>query len=319
MPVTRLAFLGSGALGIPTLSALHSAGLVHVVMSQPDRPAGRGLQPAPTPISLWAMQQGVPLIRTQNANEGEALQAVRAAGGPLVVVAFGQRLEAPLIEGRESVNLHPSDLPRWRGAAPIQRAMLAGESRIGVCAIRLAQRMDAGNVLERFFIEVGQQETASEVLDRVAVEAVPMMQRVVMRWLHAAGQAPIDEQQQVDAQATRAAKLSKADASVCFSDSADRVRLRVHGLQPWPGCVVRVNTQLLRLLRVAQGSLPTSGKPGELLADCSIACGNGSVMPLQVQPQSGKVMPWLEWLRGQRLTAHEGVVLQSTFTPEQSS
>lgn len=290
-----IAFLGSGSLGVPTLAALHADGLVRAVVSQPDRPAGRGLRTQPTPVSTWALEHGVPLVRTENANGGEALEAVRAAGGPLVVVAFGQKLGPELIEGRLSVNLHPSALPKWRGAAPIQRAMLAGEGRIGVCAIAVAQRMDAGDVLDSFDTDLGESETAGEALDRVALESVPMMRRVVGRLLRGDGSG----RAQLDAHATRAAKLSKADASVTFDQSADRVRLRVNGLQPWPGCVVRVAGQEVRWLRAAPSD--GSGRPGELLRDGSVACAPGAVRPIEVQPAGGRAMPWADWLRGRRV------------------
>jgi methionyl-tRNA formyltransferase len=300
-----VAFLGSGSLGVPTLEALHSAGRLGVVVSQPDRPAGRGLKLAPTPVSEWALARGVRLVRTENANEGEALEAVRATGGPLVVVAFGQKLGPQLLDGRLSVNLHPSALPRWRGAAPIQRAMLAGESRIGVCAIAVAERMDAGTILDAFETDIGPQETAGEVLDRVAVEAVPMMLRVVDRLLHGQGEGRTQD----ESLACRAAKLSKADASVDFDQSADRVRLRVNGLQPWPGCVVRMVGQEVRLLRM--GPAQGAGSPGTLLADGAVACAGGAVRPIEVQPPGGKSMAWNDWLRGRRM--EPGTVLQSAF------
>lgn len=300
----RVAFLGSGTLGVPTLEALHRVGLVGVVISQPDRPAGRGRQRTPTPVSAWAIAHGVPLVRTEDANTGEALDAVRACGGPLVVVAFGQRLGPPLLEGRRSVNLHPSALPRWRGAAPIQRAMMAGESSIGVCAIAVAARMDAGDVLGRFETQAGPTETAAEVLDRVAREAVPMMERVVRALLSGESSG----MPQDDALATRAAKLSKSDAWVDLAASAQAVRLRVNGLQPWPGCVASVEGREVRLLRV--GPAEGGGTPGELLHGGAVACGEGAVTPLEVQSPGGRPMPWGEWLRGQRLGV--GARMEST-------
>ena len=302
---TGVAFLGSGSLGVPTLAALHAAGLVRVVVSQPDRPAGRGLKTQPTPVSALAIEHGVPLVRTENANEGEALAAVRAAGGPLVVVAFGQKLGHELIGERLSVNLHPSALPKWRGAAPIQRAMLAGEGRIGVCAIAVAERMDAGTILDSFETPLGDAETAGEALDRAATESVPMMCRVVERLMRGDGSGRAQD----DALATRAAKLSKADASVTFDQPADRVRLRVNGLQPWPGCVVRVAGQDVRLLRVA--SAQGAGRPGELLADFSVARAAGAVQPIDVQPPGGKAMGWADWLRGRRIGA--GAIVEPAF------
>lgn len=300
-----ISFLASGALGVPTLAALHADGLVRVVVSQPDRPAGRGLKPQPTPVSTWALERGVPLVRTANANEGEALQAVQAAQGPMVVVAFGQKLGPALIEGRLTVNLHPSALPKWRGAAPIQRAMLAGEARIGVCAIAVAARMDAGDILDSFETDVGERETAGEALDRVAIESVPMMRRVVARLMQGDGSGRAQD----DALASRAAKLSRADASVSFDQPAERVRLRVNGLQPWPGCVVRVAGHELRWLRLACGT--GNGRPGELLRDGSVACAMGAVLPVDVQPAGGRAMPWSDWLRGRRI--EPGAIVEPAF------
>lgn len=301
-----VSFLGSGSLGVPTLEALHAAGLLRVVVSQPDRPAGRGLKLVPTPVSQWALAKGVALVRTDDANRGEALEAIQAAGGPLVVVAFGQKLGPELLAGRLSVNLHPSALPRWRGAAPIQRAMLAGESRIGVCAIAVAERMDAGVILDSFETDIGPQETAGEVLDRVALESVPMMLRVVERLLRGDGHGHTQD----ESRACRAAKLSKADASVDFRDPADRVRLRVNGLQSWPGCVVRVAGQDLRWLRA--GPAQGDGAPGTLLGDGAVACAAGAVRPIEVQPPGGKAMAWADWLRGRRIEA--GAVVESAFS-----
>jgi methionyl-tRNA formyltransferase len=296
-------FLGSGALGLPTLEALHRAGLVLRVISQPDRPAGRGRMPTATPVAAWAAAHGLPLMRTDDVNHGEAFEAVRGGDQPLVVIAFGQRIGPALLQDRLSVNLHPSDLPRWRGAAPIQRAMMAGEERIGVCAIRVVDRMDAGEVLDRFETHVGESETAGEVLDRVAADAVPMMSGVVRRLL--AGErwgVPQDE-----SRASRAAKLSKAEAWVDLAWMAHDVRLRVNGLQPWPGCVVHVGDREVRWLRasIALGQ----GRPGEILRDGAVACGQGAVLPLEAQEPGGRPVRWSEWLRGRRIP--QGACVQS--------
>jgi len=307
----RVSFLGSGTLGVPTLEALHRLDRLGVVVSQPDRPAGRGRQRTPTPVSAWALAHGVPLVRTEDANVGEALAAVQACGGPLVVVAFGQKLGPALLHGRASVNLHPSALPRWRGAAPIQRAMLAGEDTIGVCAIEVAERMDAGPILGQFTTRVGAQETAGEVLDRVAIESVPMMERVVEALLRGEAQG----QAQDEARATRAAKLSRADAWVNWTARGDAVRLRINGLQPWPGCLARVDGRPLRLLRA--GPAEGGGAAGGVLADGAVACGEGAIMPLQVQSPGARAMTWSEWLRGQRLGP--GSHLESSPEPPESA
>ena len=147
-------------------------------------------------------------------------------------------------------------------------------------------------------------ETAAEVLDRVAHEAVPMMERVVRALL--SGESSGTPQDH--AMATRAAKLSKSDAWVDLSASAQAVRLRVNGLQPWPGCVASVEGREVRLLRV--GPTEGGGAPGELLPGGAVACGEGAVTPLQVQSPGGRPMPWGDWLRGQRLGA--GARMEST-------
>ncbi len=305
MPEAGVVFFGSGSLGVPTLSALHARGVVRVVISQPDRPAGRGLKETPTPVSTWAVDHGVALVRTKNTNEGEALYAAQNIDGPLVVIAFGQKLMPQLLMDRSTVNLHPSDLPRWRGAAPIQRAMMAGESRVGVCAMRVADRMDAGDVLDRFHVEIGEWETASEVLDRVAVESVPMMVRVVEQLLVGTMQGVAQNGEQ----ATYAAKLDRSEASVSFAHPADRVRLRINGLQPWPGCVVRVQGQQVRLLRVKSGVL--SGSVGSVLADGSIGCSQKSILPMLVQSPGGRAIEWDAWRHGQR--GLQGAHVESDF------
>jgi methionyl-tRNA formyltransferase len=173
--------------------------------------------------------------------------------------------------------------------------MLAGEDTIGVCAIEVADRMDAGSILGRLTTRVGATETAGEVLDRVAIESVPMMERVVEALLRGEAQG----QAQDEARATRAAKLSRADAWVDWTARADAVRLRINGLQPWPGCQARVDGRPLRLLRA--GPVEGGGHPGEVLSDGAVACGEGAIMPLLVQSPGARAMTWSEWLRGQRL------------------
>ena len=142
-----VAFLGGGSLGAPCLQELARRGWIDVVVSQPDRPAGRGRVNTPTAISSLALESRLNLIRTDNANELE-VRAQCARAKVIVVISFGQKLAPELLAGRVAMNLHPSDLPKWRGAAPIQRAMMAGEERITACAMQVAQRMDAGDIYD---------------------------------------------------------------------------------------------------------------------------------------------------------------------------
>ncbi len=328
MSSPRVAFLGSGALGVPTLEALARRGWVEVVVTQPDRPAGRGRANTPTPVATAAERLGLRVLRTEDAN-GQEIREACAAARQLAVIAFGQKLSPELLGGRVAVNLHPSDLPRWRGAAPIQRAMMAGEERIVACAIAVAQRMDAGEIYAREAFEVGATETAGELHDRVALACEPMMVRV----LEQAAAGALRGEAQDDALATRAAKLSKAEAFVDFSQEARLVRSRIHGLQPWPGCDATVAGHALRLLRVrdvaasgaaggaasavaasggdskasAAGAIAggdnTAAACGTILESGLVCCGDGAIELLEVQPVGGRAMSWADFRRGRAIAA----------------
>src|SRR5688572_15535871 len=173
----RIIFAGSGEFGAPTLSALMDAGheIVQVV-SQPDRPAGRGRALTPTPIANLALSRGLPLIRTDNINN-ESLPPADL----MVVIAFGQKVAPHVVDHPRlgSVNLHASRLPKCRGAAPINWAILSGETHTGNSVIRLAEKMDAGAVLGMSRLEIGELETAGELHDRLAADGAPLMLRVV--------------------------------------------------------------------------------------------------------------------------------------------
>ena len=319
-----MVFFGSGSLGVPCLQELARRGFIDVVVSQPDRPAGRGRVSTPTPISVAALECGLKLIRTDNANQLETLdQCARAK--VIVVIAFGQKLLPELIADRVAINLHPSALPKWRGAAPIQRAMMAGEQRITACAMAVAERMDAGAIYARHDFELGATETAGELHDRIARDSVEMMLQTIER----ARVGAIIGQEQIEAHATRAMKLSKSEAYVDFAQPAQLVRCRIHGLAPWPGCDAEISGEPIRLLRVREVSvnggalsaassgilpgenlpgknlpgknLPGKNVPGEILQGGFVACGVGAIEIMQVQPVGGRAMAWQDFCRGRSI------------------
>ena len=307
-----VAFLGGGSLGAPCLRELARRGWIDVVVSQPDRPAGRGRVSTPTAISSLALECGLTLIRTEDVNQLEASEQC-ARAKVIVVISFGQKLSMPLLAGRAAINLHPSDLPKWRGAAPIQRAMMAGQERITACAMQVAQRMDAGDIYDTHACEVGPTETAGEVHDRVALESVDMMMRAIERAL--AG--TLVGQAQIESDATRAKKLSKAEAFVDFSASARMVRCRIHGLAPWPGCDADIAGEPIRLLRVKEVAMPNaqlpglatthSAAPGEIVRGGYVACGEGVIEILQVQPVGRRAMAWADFCRGRSIVTGQRI------------
>ena len=316
-----MVFFGSGSLGVPCLQELARRGCIDVVVSQPDRPAGRGRVNTPTPISTAALECGLKLIRTDNANQLEIREQC-ARAKVIVVIAFGQKLLPELIADRVAINLHPSALPKWRGAAPIQRAMMAGEQRITACAMAVAERMDAGAIYARHDFELGATETAGELHDRIARDSVEMILQTIER----ARAGAIIGQEQIEANATRAMKLSKSEAYVDFAQPAQLVRCRIHGLAPWPGCDAEISGEPIRLLRVREVSVngaafsatpsdnvpganglgenvPGENVPGEILQGGFVACAVGAIEILQVQPVGGRAMAWQDFCRGRSIQA----------------
>jgi methionyl-tRNA formyltransferase len=315
-----LVYFGSGSFGLPTLRSLVAAKCVRLVVSQPDKPAGRGGALTPTPVSEFALQAGLPLLRPEDCNRPESVQEIRAAlhGERMcfAVIAYGQKMGAQLLEGAFAINLHGSLLPRWRGAAPYQRAVMEGDTMAGVTVIGVAERMDAGDMYARADVPIGPSMTAGELHDQLSQMGPPVMLPVLCDW--AEGRAKCEPQS--EALATRARKLSRADAWAEFSATADAVRARINGLSPWPGCAVRVESHELKVLRaVCRNPDGVLGTPGEVLADGTVACGRGSVQLLEVQPPGGTCMAFDAWRRGRNLSTGALLVSGAVTPPSDGS
>jgi len=233
----KLLFFGSGAFGLPTLERLCAAHDVLAVVTQPDRPAGRKRVPTPTPIGQWAEARGLPVHKADDVNTPPFVERVAAYGADAsVVIAFGQKLSPRLIDamGRLAVNLHASLLPKYRGAAPINWAMIDGQATTGVSVIALAQRMDAGAVYATAELAIDPNQTAGELHDRLAQLGPACVSRVLDD-LAGGTLSPVEQD---ESKATKAPKFKKGDGTVSFEMSAPLVRARIHGLTPWPGCRV---------------------------------------------------------------------------------
>lgn len=302
----RLVFLGSGAFGLPTLRALARQHEVVAVVSQPDKPAGRGMKLTPTPIAGWAAEhmQKTPLFKPADVNEPSVRDQLRAFEvDAWVVIAFGQKLSEALLADRFAINLHASLLPRWRGAAPINAAILAGDTLTGNSVITLAQRMDAGLVLGQSRRAIEPTQTAGELHDLLAADGPALVLDVLTRRADDTLQAVTQDEKLV----TKARKLSKDDGKLDFTQPASSLRCKIHGLTPWPGVTVtcmpaRDSTAPLQMkvLRVAEAPAAT-GLPGTVTDPASglIACGDGTALRvLEVQPAGGRPMAWDAFARG---------------------
>ncbi|MEO6437327.1 MAG: methionyl-tRNA formyltransferase [Tepidisphaeraceae bacterium] len=282
-------FAGSGEFGLPTLRALIDAGheIVQVV-TQPNRPAGRGRSLTPTPIAAFALSQNLYLLRTDNLNS-ESLPPADV----MVVIAFGQKLAPHVVNHPRlgSVNLHASILPRYRGAAPINWAIIRGETVAGNSVIRLAEKMDAGAVLGQSSLPIGELETAGELHDRLSTAGAPLVLRVIDQLSSGlAVETPQDE-----TQATIAPKLSREASRLDFSRSAAEIARQICGMYPWPGCRVRLidaegaETARLTLVRARPTAHPAgrlSAQPGVIAEDRSVS----GVEIVEVQPEGKKPM-----------------------------
>lgn len=305
----RVVFAGSAELACPALLRLINSPVCDVaaVISQPDRPVGRRLQVKPCPVKalLEKSQTSLPVFTPENINSSDALETIRGyEPDVLVVVAYGQIFRAPLLElaPHGCINVHASLLPKYRGAAPFQWAVINGETVTGVTTMYMNRGMDTGDIILQREIGIGAEETAGELHDRLAVAGADLLEETLV--LLEKGNAP--RRPQDDSQASMARKLSKADGKIDWELPAGQLHNRVRGMNPWPVCFCLApagSEQRLRVLR----SRPEEGKgrPGELIAVNGdgplVAAGAGALRLLQVQPQNGRVMAGTEYLHGHQL------------------
>ncbi|MFO0837773.1 MAG: methionyl-tRNA formyltransferase [Phycisphaerae bacterium] len=309
----RIIFLGTGEFGVESLTALIRAGHEVVqVVSQPNRPAGRGRAVQPTAIHAHADRLGLSHLQTADIN---ALAPSEIAHGAElgVVAAFGQKIGPAWLQAlpRGMINLHASLLPRYRGAAPFQWAILNGDATTGVTVFQLDERWDAGPVWGRRETPIGELETADELHDRLALLGAEMLPDCLVRI--ARNDAPMPQDATA---ATRAPKLTKADGFVDWTLPAARVARRIHGLWSWPGAAVDCELcsgkrERILLSRARVAEVATAEKrfaPGELDADGAVACGEGRVLLLEVKPAGGKLMSFDAFRNGRSGAPHGGLL-----------
>ena len=290
----RIAFMGTPDFAVPTLDALIAAGHeIAAVYSQPPRPAGRGKAPRPSPVQLRAEAAGID-VRTPASLRDEQMQADFAALGldVAIVAAYGLILPQPVLDApsRGCLNVHASLLPRWRGAAPVQRAILAGDRMTGVTIMRMEAGLDTGPMLGVQGTEIGR-KNAGELTAELAGMGGALMVQVLSR-LTGIGPRP-----QREAGATYAPKIEKGEARLDFASSAIEVKRRIRAFNPAPGAFFEHEGERIKLL--AADISDAAGAPGTILDDkLTIACGEGSIAPALVQRSGRAPMTAAELLRG---------------------
>ncbi len=299
----NILFAGSGEFGVPTLKRLIESGAnILRVYSQPDRPAGRGKKLTPTPISMLALEQGLDVVRTPNIN-AEILPPADA----MVVIAFGQKISPQVVDHPRfgSINLHASLLPKYRGAAPIHWARLSGERITGNSVIRLADKMDAGAILDQSQTTIGETETTGELHDRLAADGAPVVERVLI----ALRNGTQIERDQDHSLATLAPKLNREHAIINWSDPAQKIVDQIHGLYPWPGCRVRLiddhecEIARLTLVRARVIERPRDGFVGIIDDQAHVGAADHMIDIVEVQPEGKRPMTLKQFRNGHRWDA----------------
>lgn len=304
----RVVFLGTAEFAVPALRAIARAGhQVLAVVSQPDRPAGRGRETRPTPGHAAADALGLHHIQTEDVNTLN-LTDIFAPADIGVVAAFGQKIGAPLLVAPRHgcINIHGSLLPKYRGAAPIQWAVINGDETTGVTVFQIDERWDAGPIWAQRATRIAETETADELHDRLAELGAAL----IVDALRAVEAGTIRPIAQDATQATRAPKLSKADGTVDWSQPARQVVRRIHGLWSWPAATcnfVSHSGKEERVLLVRAEVVDAHGSPtanlstGAFCDDLTVQTGAGRVRLLEVQPAGGKRMPFKAFANGRRI------------------
>jgi methionyl-tRNA formyltransferase len=297
----RVLFYGTPAFALPTLRALLSRHRVVAVVTQPDRPAGRGQRSQASPVKTVATEHGAPVLQpTRLRDPGWAQRLAEHGADVAVVVAFGQLLPRAVLDvpARGSINVHASLLPRYRGAAPIAWAIIRGERETGVTTFQMDAGMDTGPLLLQRATVIGAEETAGEVAERLAVLGADLLLETLDRLDTLAPRA------QDSPAATFAPRLRKDDGVLDWTESAVALAARVRGLNPWPGAMTSGPGGRLLIWRAR--AIVGQGPPGVLTAiDGRLAVGTGAGLlePLEVQPENRRAMDWAAYLRGARVGA----------------
>lgn len=299
----RVVFMGTPDIAAVCLKRILSDGFEVVgVYTQPDRPKGRGMKQSVCPAKQVAEEAGIPVFQPESFREEETVEQLRALKPDLcAVVAYGRILPQKVLDvpRHGCINIHASLLPKYRGSAPYQWAVLNGEKETGVTAMYLCREMDAGDILDAVKTPVGENETAGELLSRLAELGAQLLSKTLGRL----AQGSVEAVSQDSSQVSFAPMLDKSMCPIDFTKTAQQVHNQVRGLHPWPVATMELQGQLLKIheTRVCEGS----GEPGQILGltktGLRIACGQGAVEIRSLQAQGGRRMDAADYFRGHPL------------------
>ena len=299
----RVVFMGTPDIAATCLKKIIADGFDIVgVYTQPDRPKGRGMKLVQSPVKETALANGLPVFQPENFRSDGDVQALRDLKPDVVaVVAYGRILPQRVLDipAKGCVNIHASILPQYRGSAPYQWAVLDGRAETGVTAQQMAQQMDAGDIIDVAKTPIGPDETAGELLDRLAVLGADLLSKTLGRM----AQGEVEHFKQDESQVCFAPMLDKSMCPIDWSKTAQQVHDHVRGLHPWPVATMELKGQKFKVhaTKIVEGS----GQPGEVLGltktGLKIACGEGAVEVTSLQAEGGKRMAAPDYFRGHPL------------------
>jgi methionyl-tRNA formyltransferase len=301
----KIVFMGTPDFAVPSLKALHDNGHnVLAVVTQPDRPKGRGRKLTPPPVKKAALRLGYPVLQPETVRTGEFHREMQRLSPELyVVTAFGQLLPQSLLDipTRGAINVHASLLPRYRGAAPIQWTIINGDRETGVTTMMMDKGMDSGDILMKEMTEIGPDETAASLHDRLK----EMGARTLIRTLQRLQDGTLERIPQDPEKATYAPLLKKTDGRIDWSLPAEQIERLIRGLNPWPGAFTFSEGMRLKIFKASVQKRGTHLAPGTILecypGELRIATGKGALAVQEIQGASGKRLNIDDFLCGCRL------------------
>lgn len=300
----RIIYMGTPDFAVPSLAQLHQSGHEIVgVFTQPDKPQGRKMVLTPPPVKVRAQSYGIPVYQPETFKDGACEALLRELAPDLiVVVAYGKLLPKYVLDlpRHGCINVHGSLLPRWRGAAPIQWSVIAGDRRAGVTTMQMDVGLDTGDMLLKYETEIGARETAGELYSRLANAGARLLE-ITLRRLE---EGSLQPQKQDDAESSYASMLDKQIAIIDWTKSAREIDCLIRGLNPWPVALTTLHGERLKVFtaELADGS----GTAGTVLAADAkggivVACGEGALCLTEIQTMGGKRMRAGDYLRGHEI------------------
>ncbi len=296
----KIIFMGTPDFSVPILQALAAQHEILAVYCQPPRPAGRGKADRPSAVQLAAESLSLPVRYPVSLKGAQEMAEFAALGADLaVVVAYGLILPQAVLDVPRMgcVNIHASLLPRWRGAAPIHRAIMAGDTETGICIMQMEAGLDTGPVLARAALRIGASETTAELHDRLSALGAQVIVQILPR-------LPLKAEVQSEQGVSYAAKIDKSEARVNWARPAVEIARQINGLSPFPGAWVEIGGERVKLLRAAVATAQSGvgqGNAGAHLGGFVVACATGAVQILEVQREGKRRGSAEEFLRGASL------------------